>query len=51
MKYQIIFDNNDIQAIKSAERQKTMYENKGYNLLNTKICTTGLVQLTYLERL
>jgi hypothetical protein len=49
MKYQIIYNSNDIQAIKSAERQKTMYENKGYNLINTKICPNGLVQLTYLK--
>lgn len=49
MKYKIIFDNNDLQAIKSAERQKTMYENKGYNLIDTKICPTGLVYLTYLK--
>lgn len=49
MKYKIIYDNNDLQAIKSAERQKTMYENKGFNLINTKICITGLVQLTYLK--
>jgi len=49
MKVYIRYNQNDIKAIKWAERQKTKYENKGYTLKGTNLNTiTGECTMTYL---
>ena len=42
----IIIDMNNLKSIKQGERQKTMYENKGYTLVS-ETCTPFKATLTY----
>lgn len=48
MEKDIIYNANSLPQIKTAERKKTMLENKGYNLVNiASNPITGKVIMTY----
>lgn len=48
MQKDIVYNSNSLKQIKSAERKKAMFENKGYTLVNTASNPiTGQVIMTY----